>query len=63
MSNLKDIRINPNNATAQFQGGVYSYEVINTLWDQGFVTGNVLCLDYHSDTYLIQIVFYSHRDL
>ncbi|KAL8856457.1 MAG: hypothetical protein Q9178_006927 [Gyalolechia marmorata] len=39
MSNLKDIRINPNNATAQFQGGVYSYEVINTLWDQGFVTG------------------------
>ncbi|KAL8908672.1 MAG: hypothetical protein Q9171_005354 [Xanthocarpia ochracea] len=63
MSNLKDIRINANNATAQFQGGVYSYEVINTLWDQGFVTGNVLCPDYSSDTYLIQAAFYSHRDL
>lgn len=41
MRNLNHIQINPDNATANFQGGVYGYEVINNLWDQGFVTGNI----------------------
>lgn len=35
--------INPDNQTALFQGGVYSYEVIHSLWDQGFVTGTGGC--------------------
>ena len=41
MRNLNSIRINSDNVTAHFQGGVYSEEVISTLWEQGFVTGNV----------------------
>ncbi|KAK3178716.1 hypothetical protein OEA41_000853 [Lepraria neglecta] len=41
MRSLDGIHINSNSVTAQFQGGVYSDEVINTLWNQGFVTGNV----------------------
>ncbi|KAK3936557.1 hypothetical protein QBC46DRAFT_366841 [Diplogelasinospora grovesii] len=41
LRNLKAVHINPGNATAHFQGGAYSYEVINTLWEQGYVTGNL----------------------
>ena len=44
MRDLNDIHINSDNITAQFQGGVYGDQVINTLWDQGFVTGNVYAL-------------------
>ncbi|KAL8731367.1 MAG: hypothetical protein Q9166_003459 [cf. Caloplaca sp. 2 TL-2023] len=43
MRNLNHIHVNSNNATAQFQGGVYGYDVINTLWDQGFVTATGIC--------------------
>ncbi|KAK3293715.1 uncharacterized protein B0H64DRAFT_364517 [Chaetomium fimeti] len=43
---LRDLRafeVNPNNVTAFFQGGAYSHEVIDGLWDQGFVTGTGGC--------------------
>ncbi|KAI1821333.1 hypothetical protein F4861DRAFT_533018 [Xylaria intraflava] len=43
LRNLNSISISPNNETAVFGGGVYSYEAINTLWDQGFVTGTGGC--------------------
>ena len=39
MRSLNRIHINSDNLTAQFQGGVYGLEVLETLWDQGFVTG------------------------
>lgn len=41
LSNLKSIHINSSNVTAHFQGGVYGDEVINALWEQGFVTGTI----------------------
>ena len=39
LRNLNRIAVNSDNVTAHFQGGVYSQEVIRSLWDQGFVTG------------------------
>lgn len=35
---LRDIKVSPETGTAWFQGGVRADEVINTLWEQGFVT-------------------------
>jgi FAD/FMN-containing dehydrogenase len=39
MRSLNSIHVNSNNKTALFQGGVYGLEVLETLWDKGFVTG------------------------
>ncbi|KAI1433774.1 FAD-binding domain-containing protein [Xylaria sp. CBS 124048] len=46
MSLLNDIIINPREGTATFQGGVYAKEVIETLWEQGYVTatGSTSCV-------------------
>lgn len=43
MRNLGGIQIAPDNKTVHLQGGVYSYNVIRDLWDQGFVTGTGGC--------------------
>lgn len=41
LRSLNKLNINSDNKTAHFQGGVYSYEVIDQLWKSGFVTGKV----------------------
>lgn len=38
MGLLNNITINSTRNTAWFQGGVYAKEVIETLWEQGYVT-------------------------
>ena len=38
MELLQGITIQPDGETAIFQAGTYGAEVINTLWDQGYVT-------------------------
>lgn len=43
LRNLGGIQIAPDNKTVHLQGGVYSYNVIRDLWDQGFVTGTGGC--------------------
>ncbi|KAI9705766.1 MAG: hypothetical protein M1820_005014 [Bogoriella megaspora] len=41
LKEFNKLHINSNNVTAHFQGGVYSYQAINDLWKQGFVTGKI----------------------
>ncbi|KAI4282898.1 MAG: hypothetical protein L6R38_002592 [Xanthoria sp. 2 TBL-2021] len=41
MRNLDRIRVNPNKKTAKIQGGVYGYEKINNIGDQGLVTDDI----------------------
>ncbi|KIL87839.1 hypothetical protein FAVG1_08720 [Fusarium avenaceum] len=36
---LTDISVNKGGKTARYQAGVYGHEVLNTLWDQGYVGG------------------------
>ncbi|RYP55563.1 hypothetical protein DL769_010120 [Monosporascus sp. CRB-8-3] len=38
MSTLTAITIQPNGKTAWFQGGVYGRQIIDTLWERGYVT-------------------------
>lgn len=40
---MNGTHISPDNTTVHLQGGVYSLEVIGTLWEQGFVTGTGGC--------------------
>lgn len=41
MFQLQDITISDDKTSALFQGGVWDGQVIDELWDQGYVTGNV----------------------
>ncbi|KAI4118629.1 MAG: hypothetical protein LQ345_001358 [Seirophora villosa] len=43
LRNLNQIRVKPDRKTAEFQGGVYSYEATNNLWSQGLVTASGTC--------------------
>ncbi|TGJ78772.1 hypothetical protein E0Z10_g9992 [Xylaria hypoxylon] len=38
LRSLNRVHVNSNKSTAWFQGGVYSYEVLNSLWDEGCVS-------------------------
>lgn len=39
MKELTAITIDPDGKSALFQGGSYAHDVMATLWDQGYVTG------------------------
>ena len=39
IASLDSIYINPGNTSAHIQGGVFSQVAIESLWDQGYVTG------------------------
>lgn len=38
MAQLGGLTIQPDGETAIFQGGIYGAEVVQTLWDAGYVT-------------------------
>ncbi|KAJ5609930.1 FAD-binding domain-containing protein [Penicillium herquei] len=40
---LRDIAIQPNGETARLQAGAYNYEVIETLWEDGYITTSGTC--------------------
>ncbi|OQE43750.1 hypothetical protein PENCOP_c003G01409 [Penicillium coprophilum] len=43
MASLRGLTIQPNKKSALFQGGTYGGQVIDTLWDQGYVTTTGSC--------------------
>ena len=37
VKNLRDVTIEPDKETVRLQAGAYNHEVVNTLWEKGYV--------------------------